>query len=112
LASAGDDDFDLMVSHAALPALVDLWAPWCGPCRLVGPAVEQAARAFAGRLKAVKVNVDEAPRASARFGVRSIPTLLLLDGERVVARHTGALPAEALHDWVERALGPATSQRR
>ena len=108
LASAGDEDFDVIVSQAPLPALVDLWAPWCGPCRLVGPAVESAARVFAGRLKAVKVNVDEAPRVSARFGVQSIPTLLVVDGGKVVARQTGALPADALHNWVERALGAAT----
>ncbi len=110
LVSAGDDDFDLVASQAPLPALVDLWAPWCGPCRLVGPAVENAARSFAGRLKAVKVNVDEAPRVSARFGVQSIPTLLVVDGGRVIARQTGALAADALVNWVERAL--ATSARR
>ncbi len=107
LVSAGDEDFDLIVSQAPLPALVDLWAPWCGPCRLVGPALEQAARVFAGRLKAVKVNVDEAPRVSARFGVQSIPTLLVTEGGKVVARQTGALPADALVSWVERALAPA-----
>ncbi|HSH59413.1 MAG TPA: thioredoxin [Acidimicrobiales bacterium] len=107
LVSAGDDDFDLVVSQAPLPALVDLWAPWCGPCRMVSPAVANAARVFAGRLKAVKVNVDEAPGISARFSVQSIPTLLVVDGGKVVARQTGALPADALLAWVERALGPA-----
>ncbi len=72
--------------------------------------MENAARSFAGRLKAVKVNVDEAPRVSARFGVQSIPTLLVVDGGRVIARQTGALAADALVNWVERAL--ATSARR
>jgi len=106
LASAGDDDFDLMVSQSPLPVLVDLWAPWCGPCRMVSPAVEDAARVFAGRLKAVKVNVDDAPRVSARFAVQGIPTLLVIEGGRVVARQTGALPADALLSWVERSLAP------
>ena len=109
LASAGDDDFDLAVSQSPLPVLVDLWAPWCGPCRMVSPAVENAARVFAGRLKAVKVNVDEAPRVSARFGVQSIPTLLVVDAGKVVARQTGALPADALVDWVKRSLDSAAA---
>lgn len=74
---------------------------------MVSPAVENAARVFAGRLKAVKVNVDEAPGVSAHFGVQGIPTLLVVDGGKVVARQTGALPADALLAWVERALGPA-----
>ena len=101
LTSAGDGDFDLVVVQSPLPVLVDLWAPWCGPCRVVAPGVEEAARALAGRVKVVKVNVDEAPGVSARFGVQSIPTLILLDRGAVVDRRTGALPAEALLRWVE-----------
>ena len=89
--SAGDADFDQVTARAPLPVLVDLWAPWCGPCRVVGPAVEQAARTLAGRLKVVKVNVDDAPGLSARFGVQSIPTLLMLDKGKVIDRQVGAL---------------------
>jgi thioredoxin 2 len=84
--------------------LVDLWAPWCGPCRAVAPGVEQAARSLAGRLKVVKVNVDDAPRVSARFEALSIPLLLLLDRGAVVDRQIGALPPEALVRWVEEAV--------
>ena len=108
LTSAGDDDFDQVAAHSTLPVLVDLWAPWCGPCRIVAPGVEQAARTLAGRLKAVKVNVDEAPRVAERFGVQGIPTLLVLRGGRVVAKQVGAVPPAALVRWAEEVIsGPA-----
>ena len=101
LTTATDADFDRVAGQSPLPVLVDLWAPWCGPCRMVAPGVEQAARQLAGRLKVVKVNVDEAPGVSARYDARSIPTLLILDGGRVKARQVGALPGSALLQWVE-----------
>ena len=99
LVEAGADDFDAAVA-ASVPVLVDLWAPWCGPCRFVSPAVEQAAAKLAGRLKVVKVNVDEAPEVSARFRVQGIPTLLVLRDGQPVAEQVGALPADRLLDWV------------
>jgi thioredoxin 2 len=105
LTSAGDDDFEQVVTAASLPVLVDLWAPWCGPCRVVAPGVEQAAQELAGHLKAVKVNVDEAPRVAERFGVRGIPTLLVLRQGREVARQVGAVPPPALVRWVEEVIG-------
>jgi thioredoxin 2 len=101
LTRAGDADFDEVAGASPVPVLVDLWAPWCGPCRMVAPAVEQSARKLAGRLKVVKVNVDEAPAVSARFDAMSIPTLLILDKGTVKARQVGALPADALLRWVE-----------
>jgi len=104
LTSAGDGDFDEVVTVASLPVLLDLWAPWCGPCRVVAPGVERAARELAGRLKAVKVNVDEAPRVAERFGVRGIPTLLVLRQGREVARQVGAVPPAALLRWVEEVI--------
>jgi thioredoxin 2 len=79
--------------------LVDLWAPWCGPCRVVAPGVEQAARELAGRLKAVKVNVDEAPRVAQRYGALSIPTLLILRQGREIAQQVGAVPPATLMRW-------------
>ena len=84
--------------------LLDLWAPWCGPCRVVAPGVEQAAHELAGRLKAVKVNVDEAPRVAEHLGVRGIPTLLILRQGREVARQVGAVPPPALLRWAEEAI--------
>jgi thioredoxin 2 len=104
LTAAGDGDFDKVVTAASLPVLLDLWAPWCGPCRVVAPGVEQAARTLAGRLKVVKVNVDEASRVAERFGVRSIPTLLILRQGREVARQVGAVPPPALLRWVEEVI--------
>ena len=84
MVDAGDADFEREVT-ASVPVLVDLWAPWCGPCRMVSPALERLAERHAQRLKLVKVNVDEAPAVAARYGATSIPTLVLLDGghERV-----------------------------
>jgi thioredoxin 2 len=105
LTSAGDGDFEQVVTASSLPVLVDLWAPWCGPCRVVAPGVEQAARELAGRLKVVKVNVDEAPRVAERFGVQGIPTLLILRQDRVVARQVGAVPPPALVRWAEEVIG-------
>ncbi len=81
---------------AGVTVLVDLWAPWCGPCRIVGPIVEQLSREFAGRLKVVKVNVDENPALTQRFQAFSIPTLVVLKGGRVVDRIVGALPKSQL----------------
>ncbi len=102
-----DDAGFAAASASTVPVLVDLWAPWCGPCRMVGPAVEDLARRFAGRVKVLKVNVDEAPSVAQRFGARSVPTLLVLQGGREVARQVGALPAAALGRWVEAQLGSA-----
>jgi thioredoxin 2 len=104
LTAAGDGDFEQVVTASSLPVLLDLWAPWCGPCRVVAPGVEQAARDLAGRLKVVKVNVDEAPRVAERFGVHGIPTLLILRQGREVARQVGAVPPPALRRWVEEVI--------
>jgi thioredoxin 2 len=104
LTSAHDDDFEEVAGRSTLPVLVDLWAPWCGPCRVVEPGVEQAARKLAGRLKVVKVNVDQAPRTAERLGVQGIPTLLLLRDGREVARQVGAVPPPALLGWAEEVI--------
>ena len=104
LTAAGDADFDRVVTASSLPVLVDLWAPWCGPCRIIAPGVEQAAERLAGRLKAVKVNVDEAPRAAERLGVQGIPTVVVMRGGREIARQVGAVPPPALIRWTEEAL--------
>ncbi|HZM43077.1 MAG TPA: thioredoxin [Acidimicrobiales bacterium] len=104
IVDAGDDSFAERVEQARMPVLVDLWAPWCGPCRAVSPALENLARDRAGRIKLVKVNVDESPAIAARFGVQGIPTLLVLDKGTVVTRQTGAAPEAALRQWLDQAL--------
>jgi thioredoxin 2 len=95
LVNATDATFDIE-AKAAVTVLVDLWAPWCGPCRVVGPILEELARDFAGRLKVVKVNVDENPALAARFGAMSIPTLVVIRNGRVLDRIVGALPKSQL----------------
>ena len=104
ITTAGDDDFDDVTGSATIPVLVDLWAPWCGPCGTVSPALEELAREMSGRLKLVKVDVDRAEAVARRFEVRGIPTLLLMDGGQVVSRQTGAAPLVALRQWVESVL--------
>jgi len=105
--TADDTDFDQVVVNSTLPVLLDLWAPWCGPCRIVEPGVRQAAQTYAGRLKAVKVNVDEAPGLARRFQAQSIPMVLVLHRGEVHRTQVGALPPAALVSWVGEALEPA-----
>jgi thioredoxin 2 len=104
IADAGDDDFAEVAEKAAPVVLVDLWATWCGPCRMVSPALEQVAREMAGRIKLVKVDVDQAPRIAQRFQVQAVPTLILMDRGEVIARQAGAAPAPALRQWVEQTV--------
>ncbi|WP_431859090.1 thioredoxin TrxC [Azospirillum sp.] len=84
-----------------LPLLIDFWAPWCGPCRAMAPAFEQAAQALEPRVRLVKVNTDEEQQLAAMFGVQSIPTLALVHKGREIARTAGAMPAAALVQWVQ-----------
>ncbi len=104
IVEADDANFDLVAVKSPIPVLVDLWAPWCGPCRMVSPTVQQMATQFAGRLKVVKVNVDEAPATARRYEAMSIPTLLVLKGGKTVERIVGALPAPQLRTKVSAAL--------
>jgi thioredoxin 2 len=97
-------------TRASVPVLVDLWAPWCGPCKMMAPVLEQLARERAGRLKIVKVNVDEEPQIASRFGVQGIPLLVLLRDGTEVDRLTGAAPAPQLTRWVDDRL--ASGARR
>ena len=100
LVSAGDSTFDAELASPS-PVLVDLWAPWCGPCRAMAPALEELARDFAGKLKVVKVDVDQNPATQARFQVQGIPTLLLFRDGTVVERIVGAQPKAALAKLVQ-----------
>ena len=99
LVEASPETFDDEIV-ASVPVLVDFWAPWCGPCRMVSPVVERVGREQAGALKVVKLNVDEAPEISERYGIRGIPLLMIFRGGAEVDRLVGAAPYERLRDWV------------
>ncbi len=104
IADADDTTFGEVAEAAKIPVIVDLWAPWCAPCRMVSPALEQLARDLAGKVKLVKVNVDTSPQISQRFGAQAIPTLLVLRRGQVIARQTDAIPLAALRTWAGNAL--------
>lgn len=104
IVDASDEAFSAVVEEATIPVLLDVWAPWCGPCRMVSPALEQLAEELAGKVKLVKVNADESPQVSRRFDVQAIPTLLLLRRGEVLAAQVGAAPAARLRTWLTETL--------
>ena len=100
-----DADFEQAVLRASEPVLVDFWAPWCGPCHMVAPTVDKLARELSGRLKVVKVNVDESPRVAGAYGVQSIPTMMIFKHGQAADRWMGAQPEGAIRARVQKALG-------
>ena len=104
VAALTEDNFDQEVLQSDLPVLVDFWAPWCGPCRAVSPVVEKVAEAFAGKLKTVKVNVDEAPGLAGKYGIRSIPSLFIFRGGEVVDSLVGFMQEPELRKHVEQVI--------
>jgi len=99
-----DTAFEKTVLQSTIPAIVDFWAPWCGPCRMVAPTLEKLAKEYAGKLLVAKVNTDENPEWAMRYGVQGIPTMLFVAGGKIVNRQVGALPETKLRDIVAQFL--------
>jgi len=96
-----DQSFSQDVLNSSKPVLIDFWAPWCGPCRQLGPIVDEIAKEAAGKFEVFKCNIDENPEVPSKFGVRSIPTLMIFKDGKLVDTKIGSLPKSALHDWIK-----------
>jgi thioredoxin 1 len=96
IVQVSDDTFESEVLKSSIPVLIDFWAPWCGPCRAIAPIVDQLADEYAGKLKIVKMNVDDNPRTPANYGVRGIPNLILFKNGQVQQQIVGAVPKSHL----------------
>lgn len=103
-ASVTDSNFKQEVLESDVPVLVDFWAPWCGPCRMVAPVVDEIADQYAGQIKVVKVNTDENPSVASQYGIRSIPTLMIFKGGQRVDMVVGAVPKTTLASTLEKHL--------
>lgn len=99
-----DATFESDVLQSAEPVVVDFWAEWCGPCKMIGPSLEELAKDYSGKVKIVKVNVDENPAVAGKLGIRSIPTLMLFKGGKLAAQKVGAAPKGELAKWINGAI--------
>jgi thioredoxin 1 len=99
-----DQSFEADVINSTTPVVVDFWAEWCGPCKMIGPSLEEIAKTLGPKAKIVKVNIDENPHAPSKYGVRSIPTLMVFKGGAVVSTKVGALPKSQLQSWIEQSI--------
>ena len=99
-----DSSFEADVLKSEDPVLVDFWAEWCGPCKMIAPALEEIAAEMKGKVKVAKINIDENPSTPSRYGVRGIPTLMLFKGGEVLATQVGANPKGKIVDWIQRSI--------
>jgi thioredoxin 1 len=99
-----DANFEAEVLKSAQPVVVDFWAEWCGPCKMIAPALEEIAGSLGGKVKIVKLNVDENPKTASKYGIMSIPTLMLFKNGELASRQTGAAPKAKLEQWITAAV--------
>jgi thioredoxin 1 len=99
-----DATFDAEVRNSPIPVVIDFWAEWCGPCRQIGPALEELSTHYEGRVKIAKVNVDENPQVTAAMGIRGIPALFMVKDGKIIANKVGAAPKAALQSWIDASI--------
>lgn len=99
-----DGNFEEEVLKSEVPTLVDFWAPWCGPCRMIGPIVEELATEYEGKIKVAKMNVDDNPSVPTKYGIRGIPTVILFNGGDVAEQIVGAVPKAKLADMIKKVV--------
>jgi len=104
VSKVSDTTFESEVLKAAGPVVVDFWAEWCGPCRMIAPALEEIAGSLGDKVKIVKLNVDESPATATKYGIQSIPTLMIFKNGQMAARQIGAAPKQKLEQWITAAV--------
>jgi thioredoxin 1 len=107
VSKVSDSDFEAQVLKCAEPVVVDFWAEWCGPCKMIAPALEEIAGSMSGKVKIVKLNVDENPATAAKYGIMSIPTLMLFKNGELASRQVGAAPKQKLEAWINSSTAAA-----
>jgi thioredoxin 1 len=101
---ATDGDFEAEILKSDIPVMVDFWAPWCGPCHVIAPVIEELAKEYAGKVKVAKMNVDENPATPPRYGIRGIPTVILFKDGQVFDQIVGAVPRSKVEEMIKKAL--------